>query len=206
MKAAFSAWNANSAATSNGTKSGALKVMAVLDGTFGLFKHSRTFAGLRTKIPSRSCPCDGDPGIAVAPPVDLRKRSGPGDLHIRALLEDCDRPVTGPTAFNCGRKRAFSQFFAVRRVAEDEIERLERAQRAELGCIAPPDLGDAGQAQRLHIAADGCARLGALLDEDTEAGAARQRLEAERAGAGEEIEHAGAFELEMGGAVLQHIE
>ena len=68
---------------------------------------------------------------------------------------------------------------------------------AKLGRVAPPDLGDAGEPQRLDIAADGRARLGALLDEQAEARAARQRLEPERAGAGEQVEHAGALEVEV---------
>ena len=52
--------------------------------------------------------------------------------------------------------------------------------------------------QRLDIAADGRARLGALLDEQAEAGAARAGFKPERARAGEEIEHARAVEIERG--------
>ena len=45
-----------------------------------------------------------------------------------------------------------------------------------------------------------------LLDEQAEGGAPRQRLEAERAGAGEQVEHPGALELEVGDAVGEDVE
>ena len=72
--------------------------------------------------------------------------------------------------------------------------------------VAPPDLGDAGQPERLHIAADGGARGGIVLDEQAIARAARQRFEPERAGAGEQVEHARAFEVDGRRPVLQHVE
>ena len=77
---------------------------------------------------------------------------------------------------------------------------------AQIGGIAAEDLGDAGQAQRLDVAADERARLGVLLDEQAEGGAARQRLEAERAGAGEQVEHLGALQREVGDAVREDVE
>ena len=52
--------------------------------------------------------------------------------------------------------------------------------------VAPPD------AEGLHVLADEAARLGAFVDEEREGRAARERLEAHRAGAGEQVEHARA--------------
>ena len=50
------------------------------------------------------------------------------------------------------------------------------------------------------------ARLGVLLHEQAVGGAARQRLQPERAGAGEQVEHAHAVEREIGDAVRQDVE
>ena len=81
-----------------------------------------------------------------------------------------------------------------------------RAGLAELGRVTPPDLGGTGERQRLDIAADGRARVRALLHEQAEARAARHRLEPERARAGKQIEHAGVREIELWRAVLEHVE
>ena len=60
---------------------------------------------------------------------------------------------------------------------------------AELGRVAAEDLRDAAEAERLDIFAQQRARLGAVIDEQRKGRAARDRLDAERAGAGEQIEH-----------------
>ena len=64
--------------------------------------------------------------------------------------------------------------------------------RAELGRVAAEDAGDAAEPERLDILAHQRARLGAVVDEQREGRAARERLEPERAGAGEQVEHARA--------------
>jgi len=51
------------------------------------------------------------------------------------------------------------------------------------------------QAKRFDIVADQGARIRPLLDENGEGGAARQRFQTERAGAGEEVEDAEAVEV-----------
>ena len=58
--------------------------------------------------------------------------------------------------------------------------------------VAPEDAGDAAEAERRDVLAQQRARLRAVVDEQREGRAARERLEPERAGAGEEIEHARA--------------
>ena len=125
--------------------------------------------------------CKGDCRIAVAPPVDFGERRGPGDVLIGAFLQDRNRALRHPSARGRRGERAFAKSFAIGRVAENKVEGLKVARFAELGRVAPPDLGRAGETQRLDIAADGGARRGALLDEECEAGAARQGLEPERA-------------------------
>ena len=64
--------------------------------------------------------------------------------------------------------------------------------RTEPGRVAAEDAGDAAQAQRRDVLAHQRARLGAVVDEQRECGAARERLDPERAGAGEQVEHARA--------------
>ncbi len=66
--------------------------------------------------------------------------------------------------------------------------------RAEPRRIAAIDLGRAAGAQRIDVAAQQRARLRAVIDEQHEGRAARQRLKPERAGAGEQVEHAGALD------------
>ena len=64
--------------------------------------------------------------------------------------------------------------------------------RSELRRVAAEDAGDAGQPERLDIGADQRACLGAVVDEQREGRAARDRLQPERAGAGKQVEHARA--------------
>src|SRR5262249_12947844 len=66
--------------------------------------------------------------------------------------------------------------------------------------------GDAHQGQRLDIAADEGTRLNGLLDEQAEGGAPRQRLQAQGAGAGEQIQHLGVGEGQAGDGVVQDVE
>ncbi len=60
----------------------------------------------------------------------------------------------------------------------------------ELDRIAPENAAHPAQAQRRDVLPQQRARLGAVIDEQRKGGAARERLEPERAGAGKEIEHA----------------
>ena len=62
--------------------------------------------------------------------------------------------------------------------------------RAEIGRIAAIDFCDAAEAERFDVVAEQRARLRAVVHEQREPRAARRCLDAERAGAGEEIEHA----------------
>ena len=66
--------------------------------------------------------------------------------------------------------------------------------RSEIGGVATIDLCHPAQAQRLDIVAQQRTRFGAIVDEQRKAGAARHGLDAERPGAGEQVEHARAFD------------
>ena len=77
---------------------------------------------------------------------------------------------------------------------------------AEIGSVAAEHLGDAGEAQRLDVAADRAAGDGVLLHEQAVGGPARQRLQPQRPAAGEQVEHARLSDREVGDAVLQDVE
>ena len=112
---------------------------------------------------------------------------------IRPLFQYAERTRLEPSAGGGARKRLLAEPLAVGRVAEDEVEGRDRAGGAEVGRVAAQDAGDAVQAERLHVLADEAAALDACLDEHRRRRAARDRLDAERAGAGEEVEHARAL-------------
>src|SRR5665213_2811617 len=67
----------------------------------------------------------------------------------------------------------------------DRMARRARAQWPQIGGIAPPDLGYAGQAQRFDILALERPALGVAVHQQAETRASRQRFDAERARAGE---------------------
>ena len=60
---------------------------------------------------------------------------------------------------------------------------------AERGGVTPIHLGDAAEPQRLDVLPQQRPRLRAVVDEQAKRSAARDRLDAERAGAGEQVEH-----------------
>src|SRR6185437_6313787 len=165
MKAPLSGPSTKSATARTGTTSETLSVMEGPGGRRGYYSMVATLLGLRPKIPLMSDPCDDDLRVAVAPPVDLLATARPGDVGVRALLQHGDGALFSPPPINRFDKRAFPEFLAVGRIAKDELEGLQRA----------------GLAERLHVAANGGARRGVFLDEETIASAARQRLKPERA-------------------------
>src|SRR5262249_42468229 len=95
-----------------------------------------------------------------------------------------------PAALARGGERPFGQPLAVGRIEEGEGKWLDRMCRTELRRIAAKDARHAPQAERLDIRANERARFRAVIDEQRKRRAARYRLETERPGAGEEIEHA----------------
>src|SRR6266568_1295814 len=127
--------------------------------------------------------------VIISAPLDLVESFRRGEAMFR-LLDHDQRAGLEPSALARGEKRRFAKSLAVRRVGEHERERRQRMRATELGRVAPKDPGHAAEAQRLDIAANERAGFRAIVDEQREACAARERLEPERAGAGEEVEHA----------------
>src|SRR5262245_35435804 len=125
-------------------------------------------------------------------PVYFPELRGPSDLGAGALLEYDDCIFGDPTSLRGRGESPFAKAFTIRGIAEDEIEGLERPGLSQAGRVAPPNLGDTGQRQRLDVAANGAPRRGVVLDEDRVARATRQSLERKCAGAGEQVEHARA--------------
>ena len=64
--------------------------------------------------------------------------------------------------------------------------------RAQLGGIAPQDARDSAKTQRGDVLAQEGARFGVCIHKQSECGSARKRLDTQRAGPGEKIEHARA--------------
>src|SRR5690606_25362586 len=87
----------------------------------------------------------------------------------------------------------------------DEAERRQGSRRAEPRGIAPENARASLQSEHFDITADYGARFRRHLDEDAKARPARQRLKAERASPGKEIEDTRAFD-QPGIAMLQNIE
>ncbi len=110
---------------------------------------------------------------------------GKRDRRVCALLQHTQRVGLQPSALAGALKRLFAEPLPVGRIAEDEVEGGNRAGAAEIGCVAAEQLADAGQAERFQVGADQAAAFDAVLDEKRIGRAARQRLDAERAGAGE---------------------
>src|SRR5262245_44225190 len=110
---------------------------------FAASKHEVGWRGSRRKTAFVSEPCYGNLSIAITPPVDLIKGWGPGDIGLGALFQHGNCSLPSPPPMNCLFKCAFSEVLAVWRVAENELERLNRTDLAELGCVSAPDLGRA---------------------------------------------------------------
>ena len=110
--------------------------------------------------------------------------------RLLTYLHDGQRLRLQPTAVARGGERLFGQASAVGRIEKDERERLDWMRRTELGRVAAKNSRDAAEAERFRILPQQRARFYAVVDEQRERSAARERLDAERAGAGKQIEHA----------------
>ena len=94
---------------------------------------------------------------------------------------------------------------AVRRVEKGERERPPGGRRTEPRRVGAPDPRHPAERERLDIGAKNRPRLGAVVDEEREAGAARQRLDRERPRSGEQIDHPRALDM-AGKSVLENVE
>src|SRR5581483_12185130 len=91
-------------------------------------------------------------------------------------------------------------------IEERQDEAAVASGRPEIGGVAAEDLGRTREPERLDVAADESARGGVLLHEQAEGRAPRQRLETQRARAGEQVEHPGVRDREAGNAVGKDVE
>src|SRR6201999_2837757 len=98
------------------------------------------------------------------------------------LLHHHERTWREPAAVAQRGKRFFGEPLAIGRIEEGQRKRLYRMRRAEIGGVAAIDLADAAEREALDVVAQQRARLGAIVDEQRERRAARDRLDAERAG------------------------
>jgi hypothetical protein len=112
-----------------------------------------------------------------------------GEVCFRGFLHHDQCVAREPAAVACRGERAFREALAIGRVEEGKREWIDRMRRAEPGGIAPKDLADAAEPERRDVLADQPACRRGIVDEQRERRAARECLDAERAGAREEIEH-----------------
>ena len=131
--------------------------------------------------------------IVIRPPLQLLETIGRRERRSLRLLHHQQRPRRQPAAIAQRGQRLLRKSLAIGRIEERQRERLHRMRRTEIGGIAAIDFCHAAQAQRLDIVAQQRAGFGAVVDEQRERRPARYRLDAERAGAGEQVEHARVF-------------
>src|SRR5579863_10365913 len=121
--------------------------------------------------------------IVITPPLQLGESLRRNKACVNRLLHHDQCVRHQPPAVARRDKRAFGEALGVGRIEKDERERVDRAGVAELRGIAPKYAGRAAKPQRRDIVADQGAGFGGIVDEEREACAARERFEAERAGA-----------------------
>lgn len=158
--------------------------------------------GFVSLVVARSRFVDGreedEPDVAVGAAVDGVKVL---EVHGRVLdgvdLHD-DQAVVGHP-FGGGVQRAQGgqpQALVLRRGEEDDVVGLARRLAQELEHVAAQHAhGVAGQAGLGEVVVDGAHGGGRLLDEVAASRAAAQRLDADAAGTGEEVEHPGVVDV-----------
>src|SRR5215831_17732088 len=161
--------------------------------------------------PSASAPGPSEAGkqrLCVAPAalIERGKAGGEREMCALAFFDHGDGARCEPSARGCRCERPFRQTAAVGRIEEGQGEAAVPAGRPQLRGIAAEQLGDAGQPEGLDVAAQERARLRLVFDEQAERGAARQRLEPERARPREQVEHLGTLEFEVGNAMGKDVE
>ena len=132
--------------------------------------------------------------IVIGPPLQLLETFGRGERRGFRFFHHEQRAWRQPAAIAQRGQRFFRKPLAVGRIEEGQRERLHRMRGAEIGGVAAIDFCHAAEAERLDIVAQQRAGLRAIVDEQRERSPARSGLDAERAGAGEQVEHARAFD------------
>ena len=145
---------------------------------------------LRRRCPTK-CTARGRAVFAAVVEGEAGRQS---HRRVAAFLQHQHRLRLQPAAVAQRGQRLFAEALAIGRVEEHQIDRSHGAGRTERCGVAAQQLGDAAGPEGFDVVADEAAGFGADVDEDHARRAARQRFEAERAGAGEQIEHAQAIE------------
>jgi hypothetical protein len=137
-------------------------------------------------------PQDDQLGVVVGAPLLFDETVRCLEPRTRSLLDHHQRVVGEPATSSGGSERPLGEALSIGRIEEHEGERRERVERSELRRIAPEDFRDAAQPERLDVGADERARLRSLVDQQRKGRPPRDRLQPERARAGEQVEHARA--------------
>ena len=143
--------------------------------------------------------------LAIDPLVDDPQRGRSADLRFGRFLDHDERPRRQPAALDQSRQRRTGETFVIRRIEEGEGEGRAGGRFAEQGRIGAPDARDAAERENFDIGAQKRSRFRAVVDEQREFGAARQRLDPQRARACEEVDDASALD-DARMAVDQNIE
>src|SRR5947199_2389273 len=110
--------------------------------------------------------------VVVAAALELVEAGGRGEKRARHLLDYGERTGDEPTAGARRGERAFGEALSVGRIEQGERERRQRMSGAELDRVAAENARDAAQAERLDVFPHERARLGGIIDEQREDGAA----------------------------------
>ena len=128
-----------------------------------------------------------EPGRTIDALVD-RREPGKRRPFLRGRQLDNSQRLGGePACRGERRQRRCRETAAIGRVEKRHRASIRGARRP--GCVARDDMRPILFAERSHVAAQGGQRVASVVDEDGGAGAARQRFETERAGAGKRVEH-----------------
>src|SRR5712671_1317952 len=130
--------------------------------------------------------------IVVASPLHLNKAFRRCKPRVRRLLDDHQSVWRQPAAVAQRHQRTFRKPLAVGRIEKHQPEWLIGMHCTELRRIAAENARDAAEAERLDVLSDQRARFSPIIDKEGKGRATRHRLQAERSGAGEQVEHTGA--------------
>src|SRR5262249_43386316 len=144
--------------------------------------------------------------VAIFPAVEQGEPWRQVHRLAHRFLDDHDRLRHEPAARAQTGKRRCRQPSAVGRIEKGEPEGGQRRASAKPGRITAPDLRLSDHAESVGIAPDRAAGLLVVIDEQHVTGTARQRLEPERAAAGEEIEDADARQRQSLYAMFELVE
>ncbi|MEY4950836.1 MAG: 2-phospho-L-lactate guanylyltransferase [Pseudomonadota bacterium] len=135
---------------------------------------------------------EGQLSVTIAPDVTRRAGGGRNGDHLSSRgLGDDSRTGCGQPEFHERAYRLVRDTGAIGRVEQDQVEGSPaRGQSAQRGGDRGHDhLGPAGEPAALDILPQDASNRGRLLDRDQVRRASRERLDAECAGAGEEVEN-----------------